>query len=1021
MTLATIGNPADFIGAQRTAELVGRNEEMRRITALLATARNLPRVIAVTADGGIGKTRLVQEALAQANAQGSLDVATELIDLYHMPTHTENGLADAIYRVLRPDDKRLANYGKERRQLQRLRLTGEVAGVEEQRQKALKAFDDDMTNLAKARPLVLALDTAECLVYDRALRPTDPHQIAQAFTWLCERLPLWRNVTLLFAGRPAVLPLLDQMERIYRLNVERVLLPPLNSDACVQYFTAVEAVARAAGNVTRADFLARLPEEEQRRAGRLAEGRPVLLALLVDLLTAASASAMKGLLDQVEESAQAETPGKLRHRLEAALIKRLKEAPGRLGDTVEMLGRARKGVDRELAGKLLGIPEQYEREAFLRLDEVSRLSFVKVRPEGERVFLHDEMYDILERALYQAPEDEVAAASARDTIFKYYQARIDAMAAKLAKFWEPVEMEGVGRINLEDLTQLTGERADLMAEMLYYRLRQAPNRGLLRYYRYMHEAILSGDVLFDMQLQAELMAFLGEANHEISDADRRLAYGLVAIHPVLRLWANQDYHTIMATAAQIRKTEEGALSRAAPHAAAIMDAWLAYALVYQGTESAMADAEQSLRQTIARLEAWEQAPQPDDLPQTDVTAWLSKAMRAFALRVRGYLEWGRGRMGAAIDLSSQAAQLWRELNLAVERATTLNDMGFAMSEEGLYADARALVEDALDIRRGLGPRSPVALSLNTLALIEIHEGNYHKASDLANRALAIFRALNDDRGTGLALIALSEATRRALDDLPESQHEARVALLRKARDHAREAADIFQGLGEKIRQAEALLEVGCACRDWVELLVKRQSLADSRDALIEESKHALWQAYTTAAGVFPRYQLDAMVDLAWLGLYAAREEIRSEAERTAEALIGEEYRLQPGQPRPAIVDQDAEQKVLWPEIGKLYAQRGHQQFQQYVSVKEETARDRQLLRRAAENYWLGLQYSIFYTEDYHNLRREKDRIYRALKQLREGELRVVRETILAMEKQYGYHDENKSDFRKFLVNRALWS
>ena len=29
---------------------------------------------------------------------------------------------------------------------------------------------------------------------------------------------------------------------------------------------------------------------------------------------------------------------------------------------------------------------------------------------------------------------------------------------------EPVEMEGVGRIDLEELTQLTGERADLMAE-----------------------------------------------------------------------------------------------------------------------------------------------------------------------------------------------------------------------------------------------------------------------------------------------------------------------------------------------------------------------------------------------------------------------------------------------------------------------------------------------------------------------------------------------------------------------------
>ncbi|HAJ37635.1 MAG TPA: hypothetical protein DCL15_18360 [Chloroflexi bacterium] len=1021
MMFATTRNPTDFVGAQRTADLVGRDEEMRRITALLATARNLPRVIAVTADGGIGKTRLLQEAVARASAQGSFDVATGLIDLYHMPTHTENGLADAIHRVLRPDDKRFADYGKERRQLQQLRLTGEVAGVEEQRQKALKAFDDDMTSLAKTRPVVLALDTAECLVYDRALHPTNPRQIAQAFTWLCTHLTVWRNVIVLFAGRPAVLPLLNQMERIYRLNVERVTLPPLESDACVHYFTAVEAVTRAAGDVTRADFLARLPEEERRRAGRLAEGRPVLLALLVDLLSNASVTTIKGLFDQVEEIAQADAHGSLRHQLEAALIRRLKEAPGQIGDTVEMLGRARKGVDRELAGKLLGIRTQYEREAFLRLNEVKPMSFVKVRPEDERVFLHDEMYDILERALYQTPEDEVAAASARDTIFKHYQERIDAMAARLSKFWEPVEMEGFGRIDLEELVQLTSERTDLLVEMLYYRLRQRPDRGLLRYYRYMHEAIHSGDVLFDMQLQAEVMAFLGEQGDKIGEINRRLAHGLLAIHPVLRLWANQDYHTTTAAAAQIRMTEEETLNGAAPHAAAIMDAWLAYALVYQGSESAMSAAEQSLLQTLARLATWEEQPQPGDLPHTDVTKWLSKAMRAFALRILGYLEWGRGKMGAAIERSSQAAQLWRELNLAVERATTLNDMGFAMSEEGLYADARALVEDALDIRRGLGPRSPVALSLNTLALIEIHEGHYHKAIDLANRALAIFRALRDERGIGLALIALSEATRRSIDDLPESQYEGRVAQLRKARDHAREAADIFQNLGEKIRQAEALLEVGCACRDWVEQLVKRQSLADSRDALIEESEKALWQTYETTAGVFPRYQLDAMVVLAWLGLYAGREDIRSKAERTAEALIGDDYRLRPGQPKPAIVDQDAEQKVLWPEIGKLYAQRGHQLFARYIKEENEEDRDRAVLQQLAQNYWLGLQYSIFYTEDYHNLRREKDRIYRALKKLTDRELNVVRETIRAMEQLYGYDDKNKSDFRTFLENRALWS
>ena len=197
--------------------------------------------------------------------------------------------------------------------------------------------------------------------------------------------------------------------------------------------------------------------------------------------------------------------------------------------------------------------------------------------------------------------------------------------------------------------------------------------------------------------------------------------------------------------------------------------------------------------------------------------------------------------------------------------------------------------------------------------------------------------------------------------------------------------------------------------------MKRQSLADSSEALIEESQKALEQAYTTAAGVFPRYQLDAMVDLAWLGLYAEREEIRIKADAAAEALIGDDYRLQPSHSQPTIVEQDAEQKILWPEIGKLYAQRGHHLFRQFDKEKDGEA-----LRQAVENYWLGLQYSTFYTEDYHNLRREKDRIYRALKKLTDRDLQAVLTTILEMESQYGYAETNKSDFRKFLENRALW-
>lgn len=1005
-----------FIAARRTAELVGREEEMQKISAILSVVKTHPRVVAIYAEGGIGKTRLLQAALTQAQMP-TLDVATDLVDLYHAPTHTENGLADAIYRVLKPGERRFANYWKERRHLERLRLTGEVTGVEEQRRKALRAFDEDMQALAQERTIVLALDTAENFIYDRDLRPDAPRQIAQSFVWLCTRLPQWQNVILLIAGRPASRTLFERMEETYGLEVKPIELPPLDGGKCIRYFNAVQALAREEGDLNRAELIERLPDEDRLRAGQLAEGRPVLLALLIDLMTVASVSTIKDLLKQVERTVADSAGVDARHALEGALVKRLKEATGRLGDTVEMVGRARKGVDKTLAAKLLDVSEQ---EAFLRLGEAKRMSFVKVRPEDDRVFLHDEVYDILDRALYHFPEDEVTAEEASNLVFAHYEERIKAIQKKLEGFWAPVELEGAGRIDLEALSELTDERVNLITEILYYRLRQKPGRGLLRYFRYMHEAILSGDVLLDMQLQAELMAFLGASN-QLPAADAKLAHALLAVHPVLRLWAEQDYGATDAAAARIH-TEEGAvLAAAAPHAVALMDAWLAYSSIYQGSATDMAQVEQTLQQTIQQLERWGRQPLANELPETDVTQWIAKAVRAFALRVFGYLEWERGRMRRAIHASRSSAQLWRDLNLRVEMATTLNDMGFAMSEEGEYADARALVEDALEIRRRLGPRAPVALSLNTMALIEVHEGNYGKALEFSGRALAIFRALNDDRGIGLALIALSEATRRSVDDVPQSQYEARIARFRAARDHAREAVEIFERLGETIRQVEALLEVGCACRDWVEQIKKRDRLVDPTEALIQESSQALWDAYQLSEGRFPRYQLDAVVDLTWLGLYTGNDEILREADKTADSLIGPEYRLQPQNPQPSIDGQEMEQKTLWPEIGKLYAQRGHRRYRQFEDERSAGDGDKSaILHEAAENFWYGLQYSVFYTGDYHNLRREKDRIYRSFKSLNEAELQEVLNAVREKEQCYGYGEAKKSAFREFLENRALW-
>jgi len=55
--------------------------------------------------------------------------------------------------------------------------------------------------------------------------------------------------------------------------------------------------------------------------------------------------------------------------------------------------------------------------------------------------------------------------------------------------------------------------------------------------------------------------------------------------------------------------------------------------------------------------------------------------------------------------------------------------------------------------------------------------------------------------------------------------DERIELLRRARDYAREANSLFAELGESPRQVEALIEIGCACRDWVWQLFRLTSVA----------------------------------------------------------------------------------------------------------------------------------------------------------------------------------------------------
>jgi len=340
-------------------------------------------------------------------------------------------------------------------------------------------------------------------------------------------------------------------------------------------------------------------------------------------------------------------------------------------------------------------------------------------------------------------------------------------------------------------------------------------------------------------------------------------------------------------------------------------------------------------------------------------------------------------------------------------------MGFTQSELGEWHDARANVKHALKLRRELGPRIPVALSLNTLAAIDVREGQYLSAKENSERALSVFRAFLQERGIAMALTTLSEALRRLAGTTPLLSDEERIRWLREARDYALEANSLFRQLGETARQVEALIELGCACRDWIRWLKKSSRPGDSPERLFSESKEAFKKAADLAGknGLTYRH-VDALVNLAWLEYYlldgkepVGKDHVVWKAIDRAEAAFPEEIEIE-------------KQPQVWAQKGKLNILKGHLAYREFIQQRQKKPKGispeiEAVLKQMGENYARGVNYGSRFALDYQGIRQAKNGISDRLMLLNAAEMRVVCNQIQSLYPQ-------GSIIQSFLTNRALW-
>jgi tetratricopeptide (TPR) repeat protein len=997
-----------YTSVRATPELVGREKELALIeNAIQDQDIEHSYIVYITGSGGVGKTRVVKHVLAQPRAD--VTVAPQPIDLYHAQVHSLAGFIGALLDVLKPFDE----FFREERQRSSADLWQATARVEQEGFTVAEIISQrkELTRFTSRNRVVLALDTAE------RLQETDPAQQALGLTeerpaildWLLKDfLPNIENVVVLLAGRPGPGSLRQALEQIEGKRFLPIELPGLNESETLAYFEAVAQAARLTGESSSLEAAKTIQgldtEARQVIFYCLCDGetpsatiRPILLALAIDYLI------VEGRLLPALTRPLAEAKGlspdqrrEIQDKLGRELIRTIRDNRRPADEVIVALAWIRKGATADLLAR---VGEQSLDEVQEAFDKIRDLSFVKIRPTDDRIFLHDEMYNLIQRhVLDQLPPPR------RHQVFqalqKYYDEHIEQAREGIAELYRP--LTGAALPEPKQVIATRARLQDALVEDLYYRLRHSPAEGFQTYFCYAEEAISARDESLDMQLRAELLGFLAERDsvgqpYEIDGLRRADVVADAAVRWVKRFIEREQYDNALRVARCLRIEASNLIEAGGDLAKAERDVREAQLLSRTGP---LQEAESLLKDAIPKLEKM-----PPSLRQV--------AILARAYNNLGYLNRLLGRHYGAINTYRKALPLWRTTKIEVEQANTLNNLAFAEAEVGEGYSASRLAFDALHLWEKLGPREPVGRSLSTLAHIKIRNNELEEARVYAERSSDLASTLGSARLRGLALIALAEAERRISDwgaHLPLRTEE----WLQKAIGHAKEAKRIFEEeVKSPDRQVEALLELGCAYRDLAKFQRgPKKDLETARKSASSGHVHLEKAAQIAGAHAIVNRQIDALVNLAWLYYYVLRDEDAKHVLDEAVKLIPPAYYITPrerGLGGLPILDKERATIPFTVQLGKAELLRGQITFNYF---ERSGNKDTDLLKAAAERYTLSSEYDRLFSEQvFRDMRRGMDRIYERLRTLSVRELQVVYDAVTKTERQYGL---SKSYMRQFL-------
>jgi len=946
--------------------------------AIEATDRST-RVFYITSEGGEGKTIFLRQIGMELGSPDGVQPCfpwSGILDLYHSDVNTNSGLEAHLSQALETAGE-FQRFRDERESYAARREAGLIGPeLEAERVRMAEVFAECMNAVTRWSRVVIALDTTERIQYEmdeiqKLCQMEDESTTVKA--WLLDQLRRWENCVVLLVGRPEADPYLSKalaeaLTADSRVRYEAKELGGFDEDEARAYFTQKETEFPALCNVD-SGFRHRLWE--------VTKGRPIRLDLAVEVIE-------YGLgFDKFREKVEKGSAEKARAEIDRLLVERVMggEPDDPVSKVLRYLAVARKGLDAGLLHHLAG--EWNLDECRARLDAVAERSFMKRHPEDERLFLHDEMYQLCDEHLLQ-PE-EVQRLSQR--IVEWYGEQI------------------------KDASDDEEKQRDLQVDSLLYRLRANPREGYHWYARQDEYAIRAAEVGFDMRLRNAVLAFL-KSRSPVDQQLLRDTPGLgeeitcdCAARWVKRLMVRGENEQAVEVAEKVLDARPGPCPSDVPGfelARADLAVYHAQALIYTGRAQ---QAVELLREVLAQLEGERRPEQLASQEPETYEGWRRNLVLGRGHNNLGYAYWMYlGHYWVALKEFRWALPYFLASQLREELANTNDNMGRVHALLRDSTRAETLVDEGLALRQELGRDYRIGLSLNSRAIVHLEFEEPHRARRLSEKALSILEGLEAQRGIGLALITLGRSLRQLgglwtaglypFQDCERFFSEGATYLERAVR--------IFeQVVDEPVRLVETLDELGCIYRDRSRLAHEMAPSSPLARTIAAESIKFLGRCIELADKLrLPVPYVDACEDLAQT--YFLRRDYantRVWLERAEEA-VPEDYIFREGGLQKEIPE-ERRVEAFWLQMGKIELLRGNLVFDAGTDSGSRPA-TREVLKQTAQHYLLSAAYFEKYSERAVGLRTTFRQMYDRFKRCTLDDLTYLqKEALPAIADKYG--------------------